>query len=58
MNKNIEPHNNKLQAHGYWENYLTNGGIWYKCFYNNGNEVGYEEFHYYGGNVNKQYYLR
>ena len=46
MNKYIEPYNDKGQQHGYWEWYWTNGDVWYKSFFINGQESGYEEFHY------------
>jgi len=47
MNNKIDiiPFNNKGQCHGYWETYFE-GNLWYKCFYNNGKKVGYEEIHY------------
>ena len=46
MSKDIEPLNNKEQAHGYWEVYYYNGDLWYKIFYHNGKKVGYEENHF------------
>ena len=46
MNKDINPKNNNNQAHGYWERYHHfSNKLWYKCFYNNGREIGYEEWH-------------
>jgi hypothetical protein len=58
-NKNIKPLNNKGQAHGYWEWYWTDSDLMYKGFYENGKEVGYEEyyFHNIGGLTRKKYYL-
>jgi len=46
MNKNIEPKNDKGQNHGYWERYLE-GELYYKCFFINGQESGYEEYYKY-----------
>jgi antitoxin component YwqK of YwqJK toxin-antitoxin module len=61
MSKDIEPRNNKEQAHGYWEIYYYNGDLWYKIFYHNGKKVGYEEwYHWNNSNDNvtrKTYYL-
>jgi hypothetical protein len=45
MNKNIKPHNEMGNAHGYWEEYLG-GDLWYKAFLVNGEYKGYEEFYY------------
>ena len=42
-NKDIEQYNDKDQQHGYWELYYYTGDLFYKCFYHNGKEVGYEE---------------
>ena len=41
--KDITPYNHKGQPHGYWEVYFGNGMIFYKCFYINDIEYGYEE---------------
>lgn len=44
MSKDIKSYNDKKQPHGYWEVYLE-GMLFYKCFYVNDKEVGYEEYH-------------
>jgi len=41
--KDIEPRNENRKPHGYWEWYWVNGSRAYKCFFNNGNQVGYLE---------------
>jgi len=41
--KDITPHNKKGQRHGYWEYYFFGDILFYKCFYQNDKEVGYEE---------------
>jgi len=59
MNKNIESLNEKNQRHGYWQVYWSDDKLNYKCFYQNGKEVGYEEsYHFSGkiGNLNVKYY--
>jgi hypothetical protein len=43
--KDIEPYNDKHQRHGLWEIYC-NGELWYKCFFQNGRLVGYDEEYY------------
>ena len=45
MNKDITPININGQRHGYWETYW-NGEVFYKCFFVNDKEVGYEESYY------------
>ena len=56
--KNIMPLNKKGQRHGYWEWYHTNGLVAYKGFYNNGKQVGYDEYHLFVNNeVLKTYYI-
>jgi len=61
--KDITPYNDKWERHGYWEFYRQGGGLIYKCIYNNGKRIGYEEYygHPYGykpnGTLIKQYYL-
>ena len=57
--KNITQHNQKGLPHGYWEWYWSNGSVMYKCFYNNGKEVGYEEFYSWSDNelTFKKYYI-
>jgi len=57
MRKNIQPYNNKGEAHGLWEWYWG-GTLMYKCFYHNGKEIGYEEYSWYSGKLTeKKYYL-
>jgi antitoxin component YwqK of YwqJK toxin-antitoxin module len=46
--KNITPINENNQPHGYWEHYFSNGQLYYKGNYVNGNRHGYWE--YYWGN--------
>ena len=58
-NKDIRPLNDKREEHGYWER-CYDGKLWYKCFYHNGKEVGYEELYDYNYNCKiskKKYYL-
>ena len=70
LNKDIIPRNSKGEPHGYVEKYIINK-LWYKCFYENGLEVGYEEYYIYifkGGKsfmddrrkhrLEKRFYLR
>jgi len=46
MNKDITPLNDKGQAHGLWEMFCGGSDILaYKCFFQNGEIVGYEEFY-------------
>jgi len=42
IKEDITPYNDKNQPHGYWEWYWG-GNLWYRCFYDNGEVVGYEE---------------
>ena len=44
MSKDITPRNKKRQPHGYWKGYYGSGNLWYKCFYTNSEEIGYEEY--------------
>jgi len=44
--KNIEPHNDKGQRHGYWEVYWTDGSIHSKSYWINDELLGYAEAHY------------
>ena len=53
----IMSHNERGEAHGYWEVYMGNGELSYKCHYLNDDEVGYEEDHY-TNKIKKRYYLR
>jgi len=46
MDKNKTPLNDKGERHGYWERY-THSKLWYKCFFHNDKEVGYEETYWY-----------
>lgn len=62
-NKYIYPrYNNKGQKHGYWKSYWNDGTIYYKCFYVNGIEYGYEEIDCVNvlgiRNINMFYYAR
>jgi len=57
MKKNITQFNNKEQRHGYWE-YYYDGKLWFKCFYQNGKLVGYEESYLLNGKLTiKRYHL-
>ena len=57
MEKDIEPRNAKGQQHGYWKVYWED--LWYKCVYDNGKRVGYEEYHRndFGVKIIKSYHL-
>jgi len=56
--KDKRPTNDKRQPHGYWVRYNYNGDLWYKCFYHNGKEVGYEEYYDDDGKLSqKKYYI-
>jgi len=55
--KDKDPKNAKGQAHGYWEQYWSNGKMHYKCIYHNGKEIGYEEIYDSDDKLNKRYYL-
>jgi antitoxin component YwqK of YwqJK toxin-antitoxin module len=50
-NKNISSYNDQGEAHGYWEEYYSNGQLWYKGNYVNGNEHGYWESYYSNGQL-------
>ena len=52
--ENITPRNNKLDRHGYWEVYWTNGNIAYKGYYINGEQVGYWEYYKFNGELEEQ----
>jgi len=57
-NKDISPKNAKGQKHGYCEEYLSNGNLFFKCVYHNGKRIGYEEWYdYFDGKLTKSYYL-
>jgi len=57
-NKDIEPENNKGEAHGLWKIYSCSGGeLIYRGFYHNNKEVGYGEiFNYFNGKLNRKRY--
>ena len=44
-NKDINPYNDKGQAHGYWEWYYNNGNLYSKGKYLNRKEIGYWEWY-------------
>jgi antitoxin component YwqK of YwqJK toxin-antitoxin module len=50
-NKDIIPYNDKGEQHGYWEDYYSNGKLWYKGNYVNGKQHGYWESYYDNGNL-------
>ena len=57
MSKGITPINTKGEQHGYW-GYYYKGNLIYKCFYQNGKEVGYEESYWNSGKLGrKKYYI-
>jgi antitoxin component YwqK of YwqJK toxin-antitoxin module len=35
--------NDNNEPHGYWERYTSDGDIWYKGYYDDGNLIGYWE---------------
>jgi len=45
--KDIMPRNTNGHRHGYWEVYWWNGDLRYKCVFNNGDGIGYEELYNY-----------
>jgi len=45
-NKNIMQYNEKNQKHGLWEMYYSNGNLWNKRFYHDGEIVVYGELEY------------
>ncbi len=56
--KDIENRNYTGQRHGYQEWYWNPSKLGYKCLYNNGIEVDYEEFYYIrGGELEKSFYI-
>lgn len=58
MKKDMKPINEKEQAHGYWKSYHTNGEVWYKGHYINGNFNGYWVWYDYEGKIcNKEYHI-
>ena len=59
-NKEITPKNDKKQKHGYWERYWYCGNKWYKAFYHNGEQIGYEEYYdpHFDNKLNKDFYIK
>jgi len=58
MKNDITPHNDKGQAHGYWERYYSNGNICYKGNYLNGDKIGYWEYYILNGELMaKEYFI-
>jgi len=58
MNKDIEPRNDKGQAHGYWERYYGNDTLAIKCVYINGKVNGFSEWYNINGPIRtKRYHL-
>jgi len=56
--KDIMSYNDKNKQHGLWKRYYANGNLWYKRFYQNSKEVGYEEYYYVSGKLlDKKYNL-
>ena len=49
--KNITPHNDKGEPHGYWEYYYSNGKLSSKGNFVNGEQHGYWEYYYYNGQL-------
>ena len=47
----IKPYNKKGQAHGYWEQYYSNGQLSYKGNFINGKKDGYWEDYLLNGNL-------
>jgi hypothetical protein len=41
--RNINPRNAKHRTHGYQKWYSSTGVLWYKGYYKNGSEIGYNE---------------
>ncbi len=55
--RDIRNKNNKGQRHGYQEIYWSNDKLGYKCFYNNGKLIDYDEFYYSNGELKKSFYI-
>jgi antitoxin component YwqK of YwqJK toxin-antitoxin module len=49
MRKDITHYNKQGKAHGYWEDYYSNGNVFYKGYYHNGKRHGYWEFYNFDG---------
>ena len=60
IDKDMKPLNSKGQRHGLWEFYWTDNNLSYRCVYQNGKEIGYEELYNwawdYKGKINKKKY--
>jgi len=59
VKEDITQYNDKGQPHGLWESYFSTGKLYYKCTYNNGELVGYEEYYDYfrDNKLTKNYHL-
>ena len=56
-NVDINPSNDKDQAHGYHEIYWVGTSILdYKCFYKNDELIGYDEDSYFNSSLNRKSY--
>jgi len=51
MKKEISPKNDKGQAHGYWEQYWSNGQLFFKANYVNDKQHGYWEVYHESGTL-------
>lgn len=60
MSKNITPHDNKGNLHGYCEDYWSDGNPFYKGTYRHGWCIGYWEHYYIPNGVLtcKTYYIK
>lgn len=57
--KSITPHNENGQRHGFWEVYMMNGHMCFKCYFVNRELVGYDEnYDYIGELITKAFWLR
>ena len=56
LTKNRTPTNNKGLPHGLWKRYNYNGNLRYKCFFQNGKKVGYEEWYSISGRISRKKY--
>ena len=50
-NKQINQINSQGNQEGYWEDYYSNGQLWYKGHYVNGKKEGYWEWYYFNGQL-------
>jgi antitoxin component YwqK of YwqJK toxin-antitoxin module len=55
MKKGTTPRNDKGKPHGLWKTYYD-GNLWFKRFYHNGKEVGYEVIYWNDGKFKKKRY--